>query len=145
MEDNNNSTIVKKTAEQNSMQNKPYAERENNNVIVEKTVISKSGKNNLKARRLVMYFAGLIGVLLFTRFLLRLFAANFDNVFVKVIYGITKIFLWPFVGIFKAESLTDLDPNSVFEPITILAIFIYALIGWGISCLIGILKSNRDN
>jgi YggT family protein len=51
-------------------------------------------------------------------------AANPDNPFARLIYGITDVFLWPFVGL----TATPAANGVVLEIHSIVALFVYALI-----------------
>ena len=68
----------------------------------------------------------ILGALIGLRFLLKLMAANPANAFANFIYTITAPFLWAFEG---------LTTNPSFQGITIefhalIAIVVYAMIGW---------------
>jgi len=110
--------------------------------VYEKTVVGKTGQGNLKARKIVYYLLGIVEILLACRFILRLLGANPVNEFVKIIYSITNVLLWPFSGIFRSAVTTGIETKSYMEPATIIAIIVYAIIGWGIVKLIEILKKS---
>ena len=74
---------------------------------------------------------------------MRLLGANLGNVFVQTIYSITNVLLWPFSGIFRSAVTTGIETKSVMEPATIIAVIVYAIIGWGIVKLIAILKKSN--
>lgn len=65
---------------------------------------------------------GLIGI----RFILRLLGANPDAGFAQVIYGITAPLVAPFVGLFGTPRFE----GSAFEFTSLVAIVVYALLGW---------------
>ena len=70
--------------------------------------------------------------LLGLRVLLKLMAANPDNAFARLIYGLSEPFVWPFQGL----TVTPAAQGIVLEIHSIFAIFVYALVGWGIVRLI---------
>lgn len=69
---------------------------------------------------------GLIIGLIAIRVVLKLLGANPDAPFAELIYGITAVFLAPFVGLFGTLQAQ----RSVFEPHALVAIVVYALLGW---------------
>ncbi len=87
---------------------------------------------NVVARRIVQYITGFIITLLALRLLLLLLGANETNAFVNFIYNLSGFFAAPFYGIFSYQPVYG---SSVFEVSTLVAIIIYALIGWGIAKL----------
>ncbi|MDP1858237.1 MAG: hypothetical protein Q8K82_06185, partial [Gemmatimonadaceae bacterium] len=62
--------------------------------------------------RVVWYVFGVIGVLIAIRFVLLLLGANAQAGFVRMIYGVSGIFMMPFVAIFKTQRVS---PGAVFE------------------------------
>lgn len=82
--------------------------------------------------RLVMYGFGVIEVLIAVRFALKLLGANSRAGFVQMVYGLSDIFMAPFVAIFKTQRVE----GSTFELSALFAIVIYALIAWGLVSLV---------
>src|SRR5258706_16445249 len=76
---------------------------------------------------------GLIGL----RFLLKLMAANPANPFASLIYFITTPFLWMFQGLTRTPTFEGIE----IEFFSLIAIVVYALIGWIIIQLLWILFS----
>ncbi len=76
---------------------------------------------------------GLIGL----RFLLKLMAANPANPFASLVYFITSPFLWMFQGLTRTPSFEGIE----IEFFSLIAIAVYALIGWVIVQLLWILFS----
>lgn len=87
------------------------------------------------AARIIRYITGFIIALLALRFILLLLGANQGNGFVDLVYGLSGVFAAPFFGIFSYEPAYG---QSVFEVSTIIAMLIYALIGWGLARLLSI-------
>lgn len=110
---------------------------------VERQTVNDTSKapSSVVAQRIVWYVVGLIITLLALRLILQLLGANQDNGFVDFIYAISGVFAAPFFGMF---SYTPSYGVSYFEVSTLVAILIYALIGWGISKLFTI-NSNRTD
>ena len=76
---------------------------------------------------------GLIGL----RFLLKLMAANPANPFASLIYFITTPFLWMFQSLMRTPSFEGIE----IEFFSLIAIVVYALIGWIVVQLMWILFS----
>lgn len=83
------------------------------------------------AQRIVWFIVGLISVIIALRFVLLLLGANQSAGFVEFIYGLSGIFVAPFIGIFGEPTYG----TSVFEISSLLAIVVYLLIGWGLAKL----------
>lgn len=93
---------------------------------------------------LVYFLFGLLEVLLVFRLVLRLMGASLASGFVSLVYGITRIFIMPFEGIFSKAYTEGLETTSVLEPSTIVAIIVYALLAWGIVKLVHVLSGERQ-
>lgn len=63
---------------------------------------------------------GLIGL----RILLKLIGANPENLLVAAIYGLTSLFLFPFIGLVQPQALGSM----ILETSSIFAVVVYALI-----------------
>ena len=77
---------------------------------------------------------GILEGLIALRILLKLLGANPDAGFSAFIYNFTA----PFVGLFNGVFATPSTHGSIFEFSSVLALVVYALIGWGIVRLIGV-------
>ena len=80
----------------------------------------------LKVQNGIYLLFGILEGLLGIRFVLGLFGANPAAGFAQFIYGITGPFIAPFVGLFGQPRFE----GSVFEFNSLVAILVYALIGW---------------
>jgi hypothetical protein len=80
------------------------------------------------ASRVVWYIVGFIIVLLVLRLVLLLLGANDNNAFVGFVYALSGVFAWPFYGIFSYQPAYG---QSVLEVSSLVAIAVYALVGWG--------------
>ena len=69
------------------------------------------------------------------RVLLKLIAANPQNPLASFIYSFSEIFLWPFKGLTVEPSAQGM----VLEVPSIIAMLVYALVGWGIVRLVWLL------
>ena len=85
----------------------------------------------------VIYFLlGVLEVILGLRFIFRLFGANENNDFILALYNFSHVFVGPFNNIFNDQTIGS---RSVFELSTLVAMLIYALIGWGLIALVRVL------
>jgi hypothetical protein len=82
--------------------------------------------------RVIMFVFGVIEVLIGIRFVLMLAGANAEAGFVKLIYGVSGVFMAPFVAIFNTQEAGGV----VFEWSALVAIAVYALVAWGLVALI---------
>lgn len=93
---------------------------------------------------LVYFFFGALEILLSFRLILKLAGANVGNAFVGLVYGITGIFILPFKGIFRSGVGQGIETSSVFEPATLIAIIVYAVLAWGIVKLLSVLSGEKQ-
>lgn len=93
------------------------------------------------AQRVVWYITGVIVALLALRLILQLLGANEGNGFVDFIYALSGVFAAPFFGMFSYEPSYGV---SYFEVSTLVAILIYALVGWGVAKLFTLGSSRTE-
>lgn len=86
----------------------------------------------VRASRLVSFVFGVIVALIAIRVLLKLIAANPASPFAQFIYNMTGLFVAPFVGL----TATPAVDSSVLELTSLVAMVIYALVGWAVVKLI---------
>jgi hypothetical protein len=82
--------------------------------------------------RTISSFFSVLEVVLALRLLFRLLGANPQNSFITLLYGLSHFFVSPFNGIFNDQALGS---HNVLEVSTLIAILLYALIGWGLVAL----------
>ena len=82
--------------------------------------------------RTLTFCFSVLEVVLALRLLFRLLGANTQNNFITLLYGLSHVFVGPFNGIFNDQALGN---RSVLEVSTLIAILLYALIGWGLVAL----------
>lgn len=82
--------------------------------------------------RIIMFVFGVIEVFIGIRFALMLLGANAEAGFVKMIYGVSGVFMAPFIAIFNTQKAG----GAVFEWSALVAIAVYALVAWGIVAMI---------
>jgi hypothetical protein len=108
-------------------------------VTTSRTAIYREGGYNTRAIQVIWWIVGFIEVLIAIRFLLKLFGAN-PAPFVRFMYDVTWPLVAPFHGIFNTAQ----EGKSILEPESLVAMAIYALIGWGIVSLIRLLSRPRS-
>lgn len=82
-----------------------------------------------RVSQLIYFLLGLLEILLALRFIFRLFDAGSGSTLVDFIYTVTNPLVAPFNGVFNDQAL---NRGNVLEVSTLLAMLIYALVGWGI-------------
>ncbi len=85
-----------------------------------------------RTTRVIWYIFYAIEVLLLFRFALKLFGANVAAGFTQLVYGLSQIFVAPFLYVFGSPAAG----GSVVEISTLLAMLVYWVIAWGIVKLI---------
>ena len=95
-------------------------------------------EGTLRVQGVIYLLFGILEGLLAIRFVLPLLGANQAAGFAQFIYGITKPFLAPFVGLFE----TARSGGSVFDVSPLVAIFVYALIAWVLVKAVGLVMGD---
>jgi len=85
-----------------------------------------------RAKQIIYFIFGAIEVLLALRFILLALGANEASGFVRLIYGLSRPFVLPFLGIFGEPTLGA----SVFEWASLVGIIVYALAAYGLARLV---------
>lgn len=92
-----------------------------------------------RAAQIIWYVTGILEAFLGLRFLMKLMAANPSAGFSRFIYGLTEVFLVPFVGLFS----TPIAGNVILELSTLFAMVVYALIAWGVVRAVWLVFTDR--
>jgi len=108
-------------------------------VPLERVAIAEHGRYNFRAAAAAGFLFALIDVLIAGRFLLELLGASSQSSFVGFVYGVTAPLVAPFHGIFANSG----SAGNVFEPAALVAIAVFALLGWGVVALIKIATAHR--
>src|SRR5256886_16237380 len=101
--------------------------------------MTEEGRYNFRAVALVGFIVGVVDILIAARFLGKLLGASSQSAFVSFIYQASSPLVAPFKGIFGNPGSSA---NS-FETASLVAIAVYAVIGWGIVMLIRIVTAPR--
>src|SRR5579859_3591435 len=101
---------------------------------VEPVAAAKDGQYNFRAAAIVGLIVGVVDVVIAGRFLLKLLGASSASSFVNFVYGLSAPLVGPFHGIFANSG----SSANIFEPAALVAMVVYAVIGWGLVMLIRI-------
>ena len=85
-----------------------------------------------KTTQLIWMLLGFLEVVLGLRFVFRLIGVNAANTFASFLYGLTGIFVAPFASLTGAPAAGGM----VFEVSTLIAMGVYALIGWAVERMV---------
>ena len=110
--------------------------------LIEQTKLGAS--DSQKIEYLIYYFFGLLEILLAFRLVFKLAGASMASGFVKMIYGLTNIMIWPFEGIFRRGFAQGVETTSVLEPATLVSLAVYAIAAWGIVKLVRISSGEKQ-
>lgn len=94
-------------------------------------------------KKILYYVLGVLEILLLFRFLFKILGANPQSGFVSFIYALTEIFVAPFAGIFRSGVTKGIETQAVFEPGTVIAMLVYAVIAYGIARLLELKTAHR--
>ena len=101
--------------------------------------MAEEGRYNFRAAAVVGFIVGAIDILIAARFLGKLFGASAQSAFVNGIYSVSGVLVAPFQGIFGNGG----SKGNTFETADLVAIVVYAVLGWGIVMLIRIVTAPR--
>jgi hypothetical protein len=117
----------------------PVGSEEN---VVKPVKIAATGSQT--AEYLIYFFFGALEVLLAFRLVLKLLGASVSSAFVRMIYGLSGVFILPFEGIFRKGFTEGIETTSVLEPSTLVAILVYAVLALGIVKLTRIFSGEKQ-
>ena len=89
--------------------------------------------------QLIWFVVAVVAILLTLRFVLYLIAANPASGFAAFIYNITNVLVAPFAGL---VALPTMGNGSIVDVISLIALVVYTLLGWGIVQLFRIIFSD---
>ena len=88
-----------------------------------------------KVTQLIWLVLGILEVLLALRFLFKLIGVNAANLFATFLNNLTDFFVAPFASLTGAPAAGGM----VFEISTLIAMIVYAPVGWGLERLVNVL------
>jgi len=101
--------------------------------------VSEEGRYNFRAAAAVGFIIGAIDIVIAARFLGKLFGASAQSAFVNLIYQVSGPMVAPFTGIFGDTG----TKTNTFETASLVALVVYAVVGWGLVVLIRIVTAPR--
>jgi len=111
--------------------------------MIQKTETRNTKSGGYIARLMIGIFFGAVEVLLAIRLVFKLLNANYQDGIVQGIYNITHYIVGIFEGIFPMIAPVGANVTSVFEPATVIAMIVVAMIAWVIMKLIAPRSSTR--
>jgi uncharacterized protein YggT (Ycf19 family) len=109
--------------------------------VVETTgtaAVSEPATHNYRAVQIIWLLTSLVTTLIAIRFVLKLLGASLQSGFVTFMYSLTDVLVGPFRGIFP-----NAGQGSTVDIASLVAIVIYALIGWGVVSLVRLMTTPR--
>src|SRR5213593_2045150 len=101
--------------------------------------ITEEGRYNFRAAAIVGFVVGVVDIFIAARFLGKLLGASAQSAFVSFINTVSGPLVAPFQGIFGNGG----SKANTFETADLVAIAVYAVIGWGLVMLIRIVTAPR--
>ena len=106
---------------------------------VEHVSMTEQSRYNFRAAAVVWFVVGVVEIFIAARFLGKLFGASAQSAFVNFIYSVSGPMVAPFTGIFGDTG----SKTNTFETASLVAIVVYAVIGWGLVVLIRIVTAPK--
>ena len=106
---------------------------------IESVSTAEAGGYNFRVAAAIGFVVAVVDVLLVGRFLGKLLGASSQSAFVNFIYSVSSPLVAPFKGIFGNSG----SGTNSFETASLVAIVVYAVIGWGLVALIRIVTAPR--
>ena len=106
---------------------------------VEHVSMTEQSRYNFRAAAVVWFVVGVIEIFIAARFLGKLFGASAHSAFVNFIYQVSGPMVAPFTGIFGDTGTR----TNTFETASLVALVVYAVIGWGLVVLIRIVTAPK--
>src|ERR1700693_2111346 len=103
----------------------------------ERVSMSDQPSYNFRLVAVVGFIVAVVDIFIAARFLGKLFGASAQSAFVNLIYTVSGPMVAPFTGIFGDTG----SRTNTFETASLVAIVVYAVIGWGIIALIRIVTA----
>lgn len=108
---------------------------------VEYVSTTEPSRYNFRAAAVVWFVVGIVEILIAARFLGKLFGASSHSAFVSFIYQVSGPVVAPFTGIFGDTG----SRTNTFETASLVALVVYAVIGWGLVVLIRIVTAPKGS
>jgi uncharacterized protein YggT (Ycf19 family) len=99
--------------------------------------MTEESRYNFRAAAVVGFIVAVVDIFIAARFLGKLFGASTHSAFANFIYQVSGPMVSPFTGIFGDSG----SRTNMFETASLVAIVVYAVIGWGLVALIRIVTA----
>jgi uncharacterized protein YggT (Ycf19 family) len=106
---------------------------------VQHVSMTEQSRYNFRAAAVVWFVVGVVEIFIAARFLGKLFGASAHSAFVNFIYQVSGPMVAPFTGIFGDTGTR----TNTFETASLVALLVYAVIGWGLVVLIRIVTAPK--
>ena len=106
---------------------------------VQHVSMTEQSRYNFRAAAVVWFVVGVVEIFIAARFLGKLFGASAQSAFVNFIYQVSGPMVAPFTGIFGDTGTR----TNTFETASLVALLVYAVIGWGLVVLIRIVTAPK--
>src|ERR1700674_4390873 len=106
---------------------------------VEHVSMTEQSHYNFRAAAVVWFVVGVVEIFIAARFLGKLFGASAHSAFVNFIYQVSGPMVAPFTGIFGDTG----SKTNTFETASLVALVVYAVLGWGLVVLIRIVTAPK--
>jgi uncharacterized protein YggT (Ycf19 family) len=106
---------------------------------VQHVSMTEQSRYNFRAAAVVWFVVGVVEIFIAARFLGKLFGASAHSAFVNFIYQVSGPMVAPFTGIFGDTGTR----TNTFETASLVALVVYAVIGWGLVVLIRIVTAPK--
>ena len=104
--------------------------------IYGQTNVRNTNSGSHLIQRIVGVFFGIIELILVLRMVLKLLGANSANVLIQGLYDVTQPLVGIFTSIFEQKNVSITETVGTFEPETLIAIVVVALIAMIVQKLI---------
>ncbi len=101
-------------------------------VVRKSTSTESSAGTRLTIVNVIWFVLGALEILLVFRLVMKLLGANPASGFVNFVYSLSSLFVSPFRGIFTSPTAQGDITVAVFETAVVVAMVVYALLGWGL-------------
>ena len=101
------------------------------------TPTTEKAPYNFRGAAIIGLIVGVVDILIIARFLGKLFGASTTSSFANFIYSVSAPLVTPFQGIFGDTG----SKVNYFETSDLVAIVVYAVIGWGLVLLLKIITA----
>jgi len=112
--------------------------------VVEVSPEERNATTLQTAEYIIYFLFGALEILLAFRFVLKLTGAGPGGDFVNFIYSLSNIFIVPFQGIFPTGTAQGAETTAFFEPATIVAVLVYAVVAWGLVQLVKLISGKKQ-